>query len=490
MPPDATLATLAAAGGGRVVGDGTVRVADVHHDSGDVTPGSLFVAVRGLRTDGHRYVPAAIAAGAAAVCVEQPLDATVPQLVVPDTRAALGPLAAAVHGHPSDRLTIVGVTGTNGKTTVVHFLEAIATAAGLTAGAAGTLGTRIAGRAQPQARTTPEATDFQRLLAAMADAGVDVAAVEVSSHALRLGRVAGTRFAVGAFTNLSQDHLDFHHDMDDYFAAKASLFEPARVARAVVWVDDPWGARLAGRLAVPVTTVGLAGGDVHAEGVAADFDGSSFTVVTPGGSGRAEIRLPGGFNVANALVAAACAQAVGIDLDAVAAGLAAVPRVAGRMEAVRRAGGPEVIVDYAHTPAGVAAAIATARELGGGRVVAVVGAGGDRDQAKRPAMGRAAASADLAVVTNDNPRSEPPEAIIAAVVEGARQVAGAHVLVEADRRLAIRTALARAGEGDVVLVLGKGHEPGQDFGDRVEPFDDVAVAREELERKVAGRCLA
>ncbi len=478
--PDPTLASLVEPVAGRLVGDGGATVADVHHDSRAVTPASLFVAIRGARADGHDYLDAAISAGAAAVCVDTEATVPVPQLVVADTRRALAPLAAAVHGHPSRRLPVVGVTGTNGKTTVVHFLEAVAVAAGLTPGIAGTLGARIAGHGAPLGHTTPEASDFQRLLAAMVDAGVDLAAVEVSSHALHYGRADATSFRLAAFTNLSQDHLDLHGDMESYFAAKASLFTPERVETAVIWVDDPAGRRLRAATTVPVVAVGFASGDVHAAGLSASVEGSEFEVVAGGGRFPATIGLPGRFNVANALVAAACAWELGIEADAIAAGLASVERVPGRMDPVLVDGGPAVLVDYAHTPAGIAAVIEAAREFGTGRIVAVVGAGGDRDRDKRPEMGRAAAAADLVVVTTDNPRSESVDSIVAAVAAGVRAVAPERVVVEPDRRRAIRAAVRAAGTGDLVLVLGKGHEQGQDFGDRVVPFDDLAVAREEL----------
>ncbi len=478
--PDPTLSTLAGLVAGRIVGDPATAVADVHHDSRAVTPGSLFVALRGARADGHDFLDAAIAAGAAAVCVAAEHRVAAPQLVVADTRRALAPLAAAVHGHPSRRLPVVGVTGTNGKTTVVHFLEAIATAAGLSPGIAGTLGARIAGRGVPLAHTTPEASDLQRLLAAMVDAGVELAAVEVSSHALHYGRADATSFRLAAFTNLSQDHLDLHGDMEAYYAAKASLFAADRVESAVVWVDDPWGRRLAAATTVPVVAVGLAAGDVHAAGVASSVEGSRFEVVARGDRFPVTIDLPGDFNVANALVAAACALELGIGPAAVAAGLRAVARVPGRMDPVQVDGGPAVLVDYAHTPAGIAAVIGAARGFGPGRIVAVVGAGGDRDRDKRPEMGRAAAAADLVVVTTDNPRSETAASIVAAVAAGARAVAPERVVVEPDRRRAIRAAVRAADAGDLVLVLGKGHEQGQDFGDRVVPFDDLTVAREEL----------
>ncbi len=479
--PDVTLARLAEVVSGVVAGDPEVAVRDVHHDSRAVGPGEMFVAVRGFTSDGHRHVGVAVEHGAAALCVDHDLDAPVPRLVVADTRAALPSLAATVHGHPSEKLAVIGITGTNGKTMVAHLIEAIAAAAGLRPALSGTLGARISGEGVPLERTTPEATDLQRLLSRMVEAGVDVAAIEVSSHALALGRADEVRFRVAAFTNLSQDHLDFHGDMEAYFQAKARLFDARRTDHAVVWADDPWGRRLLDRMEMPATTAGMtADADVRAVGVEAGVDGSTFTLVTPTGRAAARVNVPGDFNVANGLVAAACALASGIGLDAITAGLAAVDRVPGRMDPVRAPGRPTVIVDYAHTPAGVAAVVASARTFTRGAVLVVVGAGGDRDRDKRFAMGQAAAAADGVVVTSDNPRHEDPDAIVAAVAAGARSVDPGRVAEEPDRRRAIALALQGAGPDDVVLILGKGHEQGQQVGDVVLPFDDRAVAAEEL----------
>lgn len=482
-PEPVTLAELAKLVGGRVHGDPAIPVSDVTHDSRTAGPGSLFVAVRGFTVDGHQFVPTARAAGAAAVCVEAgPADAG-PALVVADTRAALGPLAARVHGYPSRHLRLVGVTGTNGKTTVTHLVESIAAAAGRRTALVGTVGARIGGRSEVVLRTTPEASDFQRLLARMVEEGVDVAAVEVSSHALALGRVAGSRFAVAAFTNLSQDHLDFHPDMEAYYQAKASLLAPPLAERGVVWVDDPAGARLAAESVLPITRVGCRErASVTAADVQMDLDGSTFRLVGVGAPVPVRLRLAGEFNVANALVAAGVGAALGIPSDSIAAGLGAVASVPGRFEIVETGRDCTVVVDYAHTPGGVATVVGTARRLAAGkRVIAVLGAGGDRDHAKRPLMGAAAAAADLTFVTSDNPRSENPEEIIAQVAAGAAGGPG-ELRIEPDRRLAIRSALAAAHAGDVILILGKGHEQGQQFADRVIPFDDRVVAREEAER--------
>jgi UDP-N-acetylmuramoyl-L-alanyl-D-glutamate--2,6-diaminopimelate ligase len=482
MPPDpVTLSELATLVGGWVIGHASV--ADVTHDSRAAGPGVLFVAVRGFTVDGHRFVASARAAGAA-VCVEDDPGDAGPTLVVPDTRAALGPLAARVHGDPSRHLRLVGVTGTAGKTTVTHLIESIAGAAGLANAVMGTVGARIGGVPQPVSRTTPEASDFQRILARMVAAGVEVAAVEVSSHALALGRVSGSHFAVVAFTNLSQDHLDFHSGMEDYYRAKASLFVPQLAERAVIWVDDAHGARLAGETPLPVIRVGRAGSvDVTADAVDLRLDGSRFLLRLPdGASAQVRLRLAGEFNVANALVAAGAATALGLPVDSIAAGIGAVAGVPGRFEVVETGKDFTVVVDYAHKPDAVAQVIAAARHLaGGGRVIVVVGAGGDRDRSKRPLMGAAAAEADVAFITSDNPRSEEPGAIIAQVLAGARG-GRAEVRVEEDRRRAIRDALGTARAGDLVLILGKGHEQGQEFKDGVVPFDDRVVAREEAAR--------
>ncbi|MDX1690132.1 MAG: UDP-N-acetylmuramoyl-L-alanyl-D-glutamate--2,6-diaminopimelate ligase [Acidimicrobiia bacterium] len=473
------LADLATIVGADVVGDPGVLVTDVTHDSRRVGPGTLFVAVRGLTVDGHRFVDTARDGGAAAVCVEDRAAAGPgPALVVADTRLALGPLAAAVHGRPSERLRAVGVTGTNGKTTVTHLLEAVASEAGIRSAVVGTLGCRIDGETVPTGFTTPEASDLQRLLARMVEAGVDVAALEVSSHALALGRAEGTRFAVAAFTNLSQDHLDLHGTMGEYERVKASLFTPARAGRAVLWIDDPAGRRIADATRLPVTTVGLGEADVSATDVVSDLEGSRFTVHAGSTSRPIHLPLLGDFNVANALVAAACAAEIGMSWDSIAAGIAAAPPVPGRFEVVHTGRDSTIVVDYAHTPDGIAKAVAAGRRLvGDGRIVAVVGAGGDRDRAKRPLMGAAAARADIAVLTSDNPRSEDPDAILDEVAAGA--AGDAEVVRDPDRRRAIRLAIDRAGPGDLVLVLGKGHEQGQEFAEETVPFDDRLVVAEE-----------
>ncbi len=469
-----------------VRGDTTVDVRALAHDSRHVDPGACFACIVGANTDGHRHAPAAVAAGAVALLVERRLGLTVPEAQVPDVRRALGPAAARLNGFPSRGMRCVGVTGTNGKTTTTHLLAAIAGAAGEPAGVVGTVGARIGAQPLPLEHTTPEAPELQALLARMRDDGVRTVAMEVSSHALAQHRVDGTWFAVACFTNLSREHLDYHTSLDDYFEAKARLFDPAFTAAATVNVDDPRGPELVRRCraaGIPVTSYALAASaDVIATDVVAGRDGGRFTIVEPDGTRTpAHTRLLGTLNVTNALAAAVTARVAGFDPDAIVAGLAAAPAVPGRLEPVP-AGQPfDVLVDYAHTPDALVAALAAARQLAGPhRVIVVFGAGGDRDAEKRALMGRAAARhADLAIVTNDNPRSEDPAAIADAVLAGAAEGTAA-TRRELDRRAAIRDALDAAQPGDVVLIAGKGHETEQHFADRTIRFDDRAVVRDEL----------
>ncbi len=478
------LATLVT---GRLVGPAahrTVAVGDVTHDSRAVAPGTLFACRPGAIADGHDFAPDAVARGATALLVERPLALDVPQLLVDSVAQRLGPVAAAVHGDPSGALAIVGVTGTNGKTTCATLLEGVLSGGGTPTGLIGTVATRIAGVAVPGVRTTPEATDLQRLFRRMRERGVRAVAMEVSSHGLALGRVNGTRFAVAVFTNLTHDHLDFHGTMEDYYAAKALLFTPAFSAAGVVNVDDPWGRRLAVETAIPVTTVSLdpdAGADVAARGIVGGAAGSTVDAVVHGTPVRLDVGLPGRFNVTNALEVLAAAHALGVAVDDVAAALRLPWSVSGRMERVD-AGQPfAVLVDYAHTPDSLTRVLEATREVVDGRVLVVIGCGGDRDRAKRPAMGAAAvAGADVAVFTNDNPRSEDPHAIIDAMVGGARDVRGGRWSVEPDRRAAIGLALDAARPGDAVVIAGKGHETGQQLADRTLDFDDRAVAHELL----------
>ncbi|CAN5845500.1 UDP-N-acetylmuramoyl-L-alanyl-D-glutamate--2,6-diaminopimelate ligase [soil metagenome] len=460
-----------------------VVLSDVSHDSRDAGPGVLFAARPGTHADGHAFAPAAVSAGCPALLVERPLDLDVPQLVTRSVARGLGPAAAAVHGHPARDMLLLGVTGTSGKTTTTYLLDAILRAAAHVTGLIGTVQTRIGDEVVPGARTTPESTDLQRLLRRMVTSRVTAAAMEVSSHGLALGRVAGTRFRVAGFTNLSQDHLDFHADLDDYFAAKAALFTPAYAEVGVVVVDDAWGLRLAERSEIPVITVSAAGAaaDVTARDIVSTPTGSSFVARLRGGDVTATTQLPGAFNVANTLLALAMADCAGVPADRATAGVAELAGVPGRMQRVE-AGQPfTVLVDYAHKPDALAQVLTTARGLTARRVIVVVGCGGDRDTGKRALMGETAAGlADLAVLTSDNPRTEDPDAILAEVEAGARRAHRGAFQVEPDRRAAISAALRSAGPADVVVIAGKGHETYQELADRTVAFDDRAVARELL----------
>jgi UDP-N-acetylmuramoyl-L-alanyl-D-glutamate--2,6-diaminopimelate ligase len=466
-----------------------VLVTDAVHDSRAVRPGALFCAIVGATSDGHDHVPAAIEAGAVALLVERELDVDTPQVLVPSVRAATGPAAAVVHGHPSRELDLVGVTGTNGKTTVAYLLEGAFAAAALGTGVIGTVETRIHGAAVPGVRTTPEGTDLQRLLREMVTRGVDAVAMEVSSHGLSLHRVDGTRFRVAVYTNLSQDHLDFHPTMDDYLAAKARLFSADLAERAVVHLDGPWAQRLLEHVEVPVTTVGVADdADVRMSALRTSIDGGTCLLhgLTPEPV-TIETGAPGRFNLDNAATAIVAAVTAGVPLDAAIAGVAACPGAPGRLERVERGQPFTVFVDYAHTPEAVTTVLDTLRAASDprARLIIVLGCGGDRDTTKRAPMGAAAAAADLAVLTADNPRSEDPMAIIATMQQGADRAiaagAPATLAPEPDRRAAIALALDAAGPGDVVVVAGKGHERTQTFADRTVPFDDVAVVEELLD---------
>lgn len=441
----------------------TLRVDDVHHDHRDVTPGSLFACIRGASVDGHDFAAAAVDAGAVAVVTERPLGVGVPELRVADTRAVLGRLAAEVHGHPADQLDVVAVTGTNGKTTVTSLVRAIAEAAGRSAATIGTLS---------GVRTTPEATDLQRQLRQLVDAGTDTVALEASSHALVMGRLDGFVADVGVFTNLSRDHLDFHGSMDAYFQAKARLFRPEHARLAVVNLDDPHGRLLADAAVIPTAGVSLD----DAADLDVRLDGSTFT------RGGRTITLPlgGRFNVSNALLAAAACEAIGIAEPAIEAGLAAVRAIRGRFERVELDAPFSAVVDFAHTPDALEHLLGDARALAD-RVIVVFGCGGDKDRGKRAPMGEIASRlADLVVVTSDNPRSEPPEAIIEEILAGVER--RDHVEVEPDRRRAIALALRAARPGDLVIVAGKGHETEQIVAGRHLPFDDRAVLVEEHQR--------
>ncbi len=473
-----TLAELVAElPGARVVGDGSVGVEEVVFDSRKVEPGSLFFCVVGEKVDGHEFGPRAVEDGAVGLVVERELtELAVPQVVVPDSRAAMAPLAARFHGDPTAELRVVGVTGTNGKTTTAFLVHEILKAAEFPCGLLGTVKQIVGGVEKEVVRTTPEAIELQATFRAMLDGGDEACAMEVSSHALSLHRADAIRFEVAIFTNLTQDHLDFHADMEDYFLAKRKLFEMGPKT-AIVNVDDPYGRRLAEEFECVTFSAEGAAADYSARDVSFDAGGARFAV------GEMELRtgLPGHFNVANALGAFAAAEAMGVGPEIAAAGLARAARVPGRFEPIDEGQGFSVLVDYAHTPDSLENVLRAARRLTEGRLISVFGAGGDRDRDKRPKMGRAGAEhSDLTVVTSDNPRSEQPGAIVAEVAAGA-EGAGAEVEVVVDRREAIALALGRAAPGDTVVIAGKGHEQGQEFEDgRKIPFDDREVAREEL----------
>ncbi len=482
--PPVPVATVATAADAELIGDPTVMVAEAAYDSRHVAPGSLFFCVPGDHVDGHAFGADAVAAGASALVVERPLDVDVPQLHVRSVREAMGPMSAVVFGHPARDLRIVGVTGTNGKTTTTYLLEALVDGVGLAAAVIGTTGARVRGRPVPLARTTPEAPDLHRLLATMREAGVDVVAMEVSSHALAQHRVGGVRSDVAVFTNLSQDHLDYHPSMDAYFEAKARLFTPAMAARAAVNVDDPFGRRLLEDPSIPMTTFAVeSDADLRATDVRVDADGVAFRV--PGAQVRSALR--GRFNVWNCLAALAAADALGIARGTAADALGTLGGVPGRMETIEEGQDFLVVVDYAHTPDSILGVLRGARPLAAGRLIVVFGCGGDRDRAKRPLMGEAATSAaDLTIVTSDNPRHEDPLAIIGEILPGA-EAGGGDYVVEPDRRAAIERAIDGARTGDVVLIAGKGHEDVQEIDGGSIPFDDREVAREALRRAEGAR---
>lgn len=460
----------------------------ITHDSRQVRPGDLYVALAGSHTHGASHWPEAGSRGAVAVLTD-PEGARVlagagpPIVVCADPRGRLGEVASWVYGRPGSRLQLVGITGTNGKTTVAGLVEAGISTCGAEVGVIGTTGIRGGGYSLPSARTTPEATDLQAVLAAFAERGVRTVVMEVSSHALSLDRVAGIHFAVGAFTNLSRDHLDFHGDLDSYFAAKSRLFEPGRTELGVVNVDCPRGARLAESASIPVQTFGLevAGQpDWIARDVVRDGIGYRFRLTGPNVDEPAAVGLPGQFNLSNAVCAAAVAISCGYEPPGVLRGIAAAGGPSGRMERVPVLTGGIVLVDYAHTPDAVGLAGSVGRGLAdaeGGTLTVVLGAGGDRDQDKRESMGRAAAVvADRVIVTDDNPRTESPAAIRRQVLAGARGNR-AEVIEIGDRGRAVVAALAGAGPGDVVMLLGKGHESGQEVAGVVTPMDDRDLVR-------------
>ncbi|HWD10095.1 MAG TPA: UDP-N-acetylmuramoyl-L-alanyl-D-glutamate--2,6-diaminopimelate ligase [Actinomycetota bacterium] len=501
------------------------EVTDLAYDSRAVRPGALFFCLPGEVEDGHRWAGDAVRAGAVALVCERPLAAAVPQLLVASARQAMNLVAAPFFGHPSRQLALAGITGTNGKTTIAYMLEAIFAAAGAATGLVGTVESRVQGRhgmrAVKSRRTTPESVDLQRLLAGMVGEGVGYCAIEVTSIGLEQGRLAGAEFAAAGFTNLTQDHLDYHGDLESYYRSKRTLFSrgylSGRDAFAAVNVADRYGARLAAEVAGAVRTVtlGLAGDladrqrgapepQVLGEVMEADAGGSRLRiragageVLATGMEQTVHVRLPGRFNAANGLTAAVMARGLGLPPGAVAQGLEGLDRVPGRFELVEAGQDFAVVVDYAHTPDSLARVLAAARDLArpggqpftGGRLIAVFGAGGDRDRTKRPLMGQAAAeAADRVYVTSDNPRSEDPGAIMAGIEEGiapAPPRLGYRLI--ADRAEAIAAAVGEARPGDVVVIAGKGHETTQSFAGEVVEFSDIEVARSALGSLGSGR---
>jgi UDP-N-acetylmuramoyl-L-alanyl-D-glutamate--2,6-diaminopimelate ligase len=465
-----------------LLGDGPdVVVSGLTFDNRLVAEGTLFFCVPGFTRDGHDFAPDAVARGASALVVERPLGLGVPEVVVPDVRAAMAQAAARFYGDPSASLRVAGVTGTNGKTTTAFLTRALVEGAGISCGLLGTVKSVVGGVEREVVRTTPEAIDLQRTFREMLDAGDAACAMEISSHALELRRADGIHVTAAVFTNLTQDHLDFHHTMEDYFQAKRRLFASELTRARIVNADDPYGRRLIDEF--DVITFGIASeADYRAVDVRMDATGCDFVAVTPDGSFEARVPLPGRFNVLNALAAWAAARALGAPADGIPASLRGATTAPGRFQPVE-AGQPfSVIVDYAHKPDALEQVLLAARELASGKLIVVVGAGGDRDRGKRPIMGEIAARlADVALITSDNPRSEPPEAIIDEIVAGIPPSPHALVERDADRRASIFRAIELAQEGDVVVIAGKGHEQGQEFENgRKEPFDDTAVAREAI----------
>ena len=469
-------------------GSPPVEVTALAYDNRRVQPGTVFFCVRGFTRDGHDFADDAVRRGAVALVVDHPLEVDVPQVIVDDVRAAMAPAAAGLHGDPTATLRTIGITGTNGKTTSAYLVRSLLQAAGRRTGLLGTVTSIVGGAEHEVARTTPEAIDLQATFAQMLAAGDSECVMEVSSHALALGRAEAIHWAVAIFTNLTQDHLDFHPTMEDYFVAKRRLFTPsagtgeAGPQVSVVNIDDPYGARLAAELDGRVITVGIdnADADLRATDVRSDFAGSTFR------AGGLELRaaLPGRFNVLNVLGAVAAVRALGVDDETIVAALPESGRVPGRFEPVDAGQDFAVLVDYAHTPDSLQNVLAAARPLTRGQLLCVFGCGGDRDRGKRPQMGAISAQlADLTIVTSDNPRSEDPGAIVEQILTGIEDRSATEAIV--DRHVAIERAVALARPGDVVVIAGKGHEQGQEFeGGRKLPFDDVTVARGALRARL------
>lgn len=459
--------------------DADTYVTGIAYQSDAVQEGDAFFCISGFAHDGHSFAGDAASRGAAALVVEHELDIDVPQFVVADTRVALAYASAEFYDHPSEHLDVIGITGTNGKTTTTYLLDSILRQAGHTTGLLGTVETRVGDETKPAGRTTPESADVQKLLAEMRDAGVTAVSMEVSSHAIDLHRVDALRFSVAAFTNLTQDHLDFHHTIEEYFSVKKRLFTELDCEARVVNIDDPFGMGIASELGACLAVGRAKDAHVRATGEVLSAQGTRFTLVTPAGDATVSLPLAGAFNVSNALVAVGCALSLGIALDTIVAGLESAPQVPGRLERVDCGQPFSVVVDYAHTPDSLEKAIAAVREVTRGRVIVVFGCGGNRDPDKRPVMGKAATAADLAIVTSDNPRSEDPVGIMLQIEDGMRTSERPYEKV-VDRRAAIERAIDVAQPGDTVLIAGKGHENYQIFADRTIHFDDCEVAREVL----------
>ena len=497
---------LAILEGAVLEGDPFISVSGLTHDSRKVRPGWLFVAIPGETSDGHDYIEQAIASGAAAVLAEHPVGpgiAGVPRIQVDDTRRVLGRVASLIYGRPASRMVVVGITGTNGKTTLTFLLESVLLAAGLRPGVIGTISYRWGGREYAAGHTTPEASDLQRMLADMAADGVTHALLEVSSHGLHSGRLEGCDFDLGVFTNLTQDHLDYHGNLEEYYQAKKILFSRllplscrTKTAHAVVNLDDPYGVRLAREIpGIPVTGYGTESGcTVHPHKVSLTAEGISGTVVDGSGSVHVQSRLTGAFNLLNILAAVAVSERLHIPKEAVSRGIEAVEVVPGRLERVPSERG-NIFVDYAHTPDALKNVLEALAKIRVGRIVTVMGCGGDRDRTKRPIMGKEAAQgSDFVVVTSDNPRTEEPMDIIHQVENGViaqgfvrcseefngSPLKSGHYVVIPDRREAIAFAVKRFQDRDILLVAGKGHETYQEIGIIRYPFDDREVLREEL----------
>jgi len=514
--PLSGLAELLGVGRTENLQNGPGVLSGVTLDSRAVRPGDLYAALPGTRTHGAVFSDQAVAAGAVAILTDpdgrdRAARTGVPVFVVSNPRERLGDVSCWIYGDPSHRMTMIGVTGTSGKTTTSYLCEAGLRAAGHTTGLVGGVEIKVGNELVKASLTTPEAPDLQALLAVMVERGVTGAAMEVSSHSLALGRVAGTRYSVAVFTNLSQDHLDFHSGFEDYFRAKAKLFTPAYSAVGVVNVADRYGRRLVSEASIPITTFcadASSGAYAQAEWRAADVrcgaDGSTFRVIGPGGvEADASITLPGAFNVANALGAIVALVEAGADLADAVSGVASCPGVPGRLQRVpallpsggttsrtpRLSGQPDAFVDYSHKPGAVEAVLGALRPVTSGELIVVLGCGGDRDRGKRPLMGAAAVRlADVAIFTSDNPRSEDPLGILAEMLHGVLGVPQgerARLIIEPDRAAAIDLAVGMAGKGDVLLVAGKGHETGQYVGGAVLPFDDIEVTAAALARHSA-----